>query len=170
MKEIPIIPSRVPEDFTKMWLTYMEGKAIIDIGADNGDTASFFLKHGARFVYCIEGNPEHYANLLNNSKSFDYAISTHLKMINNPMDMAECLDYPAEIVKIDIEGAEINLLPLSAEVILQHDVYMIEFHWHKLETEIKQKFRELGFSCEDKLYDKIGYAIAYNVSHFTRRR
>ena len=52
------------EDYNKMYgfLDYTN-KKVIDIGADIGSTALFFLDKGANIVLAVEGNKERYKEL-----------------------------------------------------------------------------------------------------------
>ena len=68
------------------------GKTVLDAGAGNGETAQFYLNHGAQKVICIEPN----ADLLKHNFS------------NDPRVII--IDLAIDSVKIDIEGSEINMI------------------------------------------------------------
>lgn len=90
--------------------TYIDvaGKTILDIGADSGSSAYWFLIHGAKKVICYSGE----AQIL-----FDDRIEWHGKWRGEYV--------PADILKIDCEGCECNLtLPL----IFRYREYYIAVH------------------------------------------
>ncbi len=71
------------------------GKKILDIGAGCGETALFYLKHGAEKVVCVEGDPEALRIL---HRNFD----NEPRVIIVPL----MLDH----IKIDVDGAEEGML------------------------------------------------------------
>ena len=146
MSEIPVIAPDVPEDFSVLWPADYQGKTVLDIGADRGSTASYFLRNGARFVICVEGDPNKFRQLEANLPSLRNAKAI-FKWISSPSDMTELLWLnSADIVKIDVEGAEQYLFGVDPWVIQQHPNYMIELHpgFSSLET-MANLFRENGF-------------------------
>lgn len=151
MSDIPVIPPYCPEDFSKLWVADYNGKTILDIGADRGSTASYFLRNGAKYVVCVEGDPERYRLLEANLPSLRNATAI-FKYINSPSDMQNILWInSADIVKIDVEGAEKYLLPLAPYTIQYHPEYMIEMH--------------LGVSMDAmvNLFQRSGYSVTYGA-------
>lgn len=67
---------------------------VLDIGAGCGETALFYLNHGAARVIAIEGDPEAFVNLHRNFGA-DHRVV--------------CLFAHLDNVKLDIEGAELGL-------------------------------------------------------------
>src|SRR3990170_8039302 len=56
-----------PENYNVHWkYTSFKGKVILDLGADVGSTAKFFLKNGARRVIAVEGNDKNAYQLFHN--------------------------------------------------------------------------------------------------------
>ena len=71
------------------------GKNVLDIGAGCGETAQFYLKHGAQKVVCIEGDAKVLAIL---HRNFD----DDSRVVIVPF----MLDH----LKIDVDGAEEGML------------------------------------------------------------
>jgi len=68
---------------------------VLDIGAGCGETAFFYLQHGADEVCCIEANSDCYSNLVENFKGDRRVIAVPF-LVNS--------------IKIDIEGAERDMI------------------------------------------------------------
>ncbi len=67
------------------------GKTVLDVGAGMGETALFYLNHGASRVICIEADPESLKHLRENFR-------------NDPR--IQVIDAHIDSVKVDIEGGE----------------------------------------------------------------
>ncbi len=123
---------------TKAWDGYippsgLKEKRILDVGGGCGETAKFFLEHGAKSVHVIE----------NNEKCRRYLDANQKK--NNQMTY-EIADFTGpevkgdyDLIKLDVEGYEIRLLPHLDE--LNSDI-VIESHCNY----ITDRFLEKGFS------------------------
>ena len=77
----------------KHYLPIIQGATVLDVGAGCGETAKFFLMHGAGRVIAIENNQRAFTYLSENFRNDDRVIAL--------------LDDIGGI-KIDIEGAEEN--------------------------------------------------------------
>jgi len=107
----------------------IRGHVVLDVGASMGDSALFFLCHGAKKVICIEAVKE-WADEIN---------LPNTQVINEPFKLAH-LSIPHDVMKMDIEGAEAILLdydrPLKPSVIEVHSQYLInrfeEHGFHRL--------------------------------------
>ena len=132
-----------------MWIADFQGKTVLDLGADRGSTASYFLRNGAKFVVCVEGNPNRYRELQANMPLLVNAEPVFMQ-IQSSEDLATLLTYNAEIVKIDIEGDEQYLLQVPSWLIQQHGTYLVEIHTlvHVDITNILKFFQQLGFRAE----------------------
>ena len=145
MSEIPVIAPDIPEDFSVLWPADYQGKTVLDIGADRGSTASYFLRNGARFVICVEGDPNKLRQLEANLPSLRNAKAVS-KWISNSSDMTELLWLnSADIVKIDVEGAEQYLFGVDPYMIQLHPEYMVEIHPGVNMDELINLFRQCGF-------------------------
>jgi hypothetical protein len=71
------------------------GKTILDLGAGCGETAFFYLNHGAQRVICIEGNPSALKLLKEN-------FGTDSRVV--------IVDAYVDSIKVDIEGAEEDMV------------------------------------------------------------
>lgn len=84
-----------------MWHLYylprkpLVGKTVLDLGAGCGETAKFFLNHGASRVVCVE--PE--------SKCLEY-LQKNFGKDPRVLIVSEFIDH----IKIDIEGAEEGMI------------------------------------------------------------
>jgi hypothetical protein len=119
---------------TKLIGASYENKIILDLGASNGDSAEYFLNNGAKFVIAVEGNFNFqgrnvFAELLENSKLFNGKIIPIFMWIDNPKQIENLIiAYKPDIVKSDIEGAEIHLFNIRDEVWQLVPEYIVETH------------------------------------------
>lgn len=133
------------ECYSKM---LVKGKAVLDVGAYNGDSAKLFLNHGAKEVVCIECDKE-YADKIS---------LPNTRVINEAFKLEHLL-IPHDFMKMDIEGWEALLLDykgiLKPTIIEVHSGYLC------------QRFKELGFRVigeETRSFEKqIGECIMTNV-------
>jgi precorrin-6B methylase 2 len=156
------------ENYNEHWgfINY-KGKVVLDIGADSGSTAAFFSERGAQKIICIEGMKESFDQLLENSRKIPGIQKCFLGAIQEPMAMKESLGEPADIVKIDIEGAEINLLGIDPKIIQSHDEYIIEVHNPYVYNNLKEYFERSNFKVESFNYDHIKSKIVSEESEHT---
>lgn len=129
----------VAEKETGVWdRTYLPpfpltGKTILDIGASCGDTAKFYLDHGAKKVICIESSPSRIAMLQHNSKVLN------IEIVPRAFKISDLFQFRYDFIKCDIEGWE--LLFIDYADILKPCV--LESHtW--MSTDL---FMEKGFRC-----------------------
>ena len=83
----------------------VKGLTVLDVGAGEGESARFFLEHGAKKVICIENDSACFRNLLANSKGQSIECFCRSFCI-------EDLAMPFDLLKMDIEGGEVALLDL----------------------------------------------------------
>jgi hypothetical protein len=77
------------------WHLYPVGKVVLDIGAGCGETAQFYLNHGAEKVICVEGSKNCLVNLRKNFQNDQRII---------------VVPYFVDKIKIDIDGSERGLV------------------------------------------------------------
>lgn len=93
-------------DWEKHYLPIdLQGKVVMDVGAGEGETAMFFLQHGASKVVCVESCSDSYARLALNVHTH----SNYLTSINGKFQLSH-LNITHDFLKMDIEGYEEVLL------------------------------------------------------------
>jgi predicted RNA methylase len=120
------------------------GKSVLDIGADWGTTACFFLRRGARSVIAVEGDLSRYNRLVENIGG-DCRVFPFFCWINNKAKARRFLEYNAEIVKIDCEGCEDHFLEIADSVFSMPEAYVVETHSWEATKRFKEKFAENGY-------------------------
>lgn len=83
----------------------LTGLTVLDVGAGEGETAKFFLDHGAAKIICIEPDPR--ANKILETNAFNHPgkIEIHPKFF----ELSD-LSLKHDFMKMDIEGYEESLL------------------------------------------------------------
>lgn len=105
-----------------------EGKIVLDIGADYGSTANFFLSKGATRVIAVESYPPDAAALEEYAEGEPRIIAI-TKHINCSEDFKEILQrHKVDLAKIDCEGCEFYLLGLENFFFSSIPEYFIELH------------------------------------------
>jgi len=131
--KVPDIPL-LPEDYEAHWnVTSFKDKVILDIGADWGTTAIFFLKKGAKKIIAVEpADPRigHFAKLEEYWKDYpEILIPISCEIPDTPQNFEKYIrDYKPDIVKIDCEGCEKALLSVDKKLIEMVPEYLIEIH------------------------------------------
>jgi len=133
-------------------------KVVLDIGADYGTTANFFIRRGAKKVICVERNFKLFEKLWENSRIENKIVPINLS-ISTPKDIDKLLrKYKPDIVKMDCEGCEVNLYnSLDVEAIRIPQMYIIELHDVPLisKTDVPDLWRdELAIIKEGKIVTK----------------
>jgi hypothetical protein len=141
-----------------------KNKVILDIGAEVGTSADFFLKRGAKYVWCIEGDPLEASLCQQNINKFfpDKALAIPF-WIDSPYGFERLFSaygatssLPADIIKIDIEGWECCLLGMNDDIFAAQKEYIIDTHSKLLTKLISEKLVKNGFII---LKDNIGDVI-----------
>lgn len=120
-------------------------KVILEIGSDVGSTASFFLSKGAKKVISVEGNPEFFERLVENSKRFN--IIPYFKYIDSPENLKELIVmYKPNFLHMDCEYCEKHLLSLEPSFFTYINAIQLEIHCDRdLNMKLIDKFLCLGF-------------------------
>ena len=93
-------------DWEKHYLPIdLHGKVIMDVGAGEGETAMFFLQHGASKIVCVESCSDAYARLALNEHNHSNCMTS----INGKFQISH-LNIEHDFLKMDIEGYEEILL------------------------------------------------------------
>jgi len=143
------------ENYDECWgyVSYKD-KTVLDLGADYGSTAYYFLKKGAIKVIAVEGDKSFSLRLAQNYGKNSRVVCI-LKWISCSKDIEELVKlYPSDIVKVDIEGAEIYIAEVPSEVLLSVKEWLIETHTEEIYNELSKLFLSLGFKV---------YAIDYGI-------
>jgi hypothetical protein len=122
------------EIFNKYYLPSfpLTGLTVLDLGACCGETAWFFLKHGAAKVICVELLKSRVALMEINKKKLNLNMDIIPEAFN-----VEHLKIPHDFIKCDIEGAETLLLPYASTL----KPSIVEAHG----SEIRKQFEDVGF-------------------------
>jgi SAM-dependent methyltransferase len=88
----------------------LAGKTVLDVGAGPGETALFYLLHGASKVICVEPHGGPRAYLANNAAANGWNVD----ILDEPFtaDMLSQLRF--DFIKMDSEGGEVELLNADA--------------------------------------------------------
>jgi hypothetical protein len=134
---------RLAEDAAPVSIDYKD-KVVLDIGADWGSTAEFFLKKGAKSVIAVESDDERFNRLQQLAKDNQAILPVNLR-INNVFSYYNLItSHQPDIIKIDCEGCEKHLVGLSQHVLRIPSLYIIEYH-DVYDTTLKQYLIHKGF-------------------------
>jgi SAM-dependent methyltransferase len=130
----------------------LKGLTVLDIGAGEGETARFFLEHGAAKIICIEPNRKSFQFLKLNAQQHN------LDIYHKPFTLSD-LSLPHNYMKMDIEGYEEELLTLPQRPKIP---CVIEVHG----LQLREKFIRAGYISKYKSVDPhYGWvSYAYNES------
>jgi methylase of polypeptide subunit release factors len=109
----------------------LSGKTVLDIGAGCGETALFYILHGAEKVIAIEPEAKAVKCLEENVLENKWTV----EIIPEPFNLKH-LKFNHDFMKMDAEGCEKELLHLS-----KFKPCIVEVH----NTKLKKKFEERGF-------------------------
>lgn len=123
------------------------GKTVLDVGADYGSTADFFISKGALHVVAIECDRYLYRSLARRSRSRQI---TPLRMcIENPDQFRSLITkYKPELAKVDCEGCEIALLGVDRQTLSSVKEWIIEVHTNLGLVKLLMKYEGIGYTIE----------------------
>lgn len=138
-------------DMKRLYLPVdMRGKTVLDVGAGEGESALFFLAHGARKVICVEADRACYENLVCNAKG------KPIVPILKPFSLDD-LERDFDFMKCDIEGYEEILL----DVVLDKPA-VVEVHGLQLRDKfVERGYRASGLFREDKPFHSHSISYVY---------
>jgi len=124
----------------------VEDLVILDVGAGEGETAKFFLDHGAAKVICIESCHEAFTHLKEN------AVANRLVPLNKFFEISDLSTQSFDFLKMDIEGYEESLLQteLSCPAV-------VEVHG----LQLRDKFQKAGWRIK---YPSVSEAKGYGCT------
>jgi hypothetical protein len=138
-------------------------KIFFDIGASYGHYA-WLASTLCKKVYCFEGNDLELFFLRKNLKNYSNVkiVNKYISKDFNLNKICNKFKFYPDIVKIDIEGYEVELIYDSEDLLKNGSYFLIEFHQRKiLEKYNNAKIIEDFFA----LFNKYNYQIEYNQHH-----
>ncbi len=126
-----------------------KGKTVLDIGADIGSSALFFLMNGAYYVYLLEKDIK-YRNIYKKLKQ-DYIILKNSTMLNKK----EIAKIKFDVLKMDCEGCELSLL--TEKLLNKSKEFIIGIH--------KPQLDDYQFEQKKRLLEKHGSKYFGNVNN-----
>lgn len=129
-------------DYETMYPLDVSGAVVLDIGADYGSTAAYFLRRGAKAVICSERDPEWEGRLR------EMAIGSPVVVVDAiaPENVAALFEKMApDVVKVDCEGCEAHLLDLPDALLAAPMGWMMETHTIALYEAFVDRFEALGY-------------------------
>lgn len=115
---------------------------VLDVGADYGTTADFFLERGARRVIMLERR-DIWIPKLEEKAANDERLSYEGRLSS---ENADWLVTGADIVKADCEGCERMLLALHDDVVRTPRAWIMEVHARWIHEAFRLRFGELGYT------------------------
>ncbi|MCS7097351.1 MAG: hypothetical protein NZ926_02705 [Candidatus Methanomethylicia archaeon] len=128
IKLIGGIPPIYGEDYDMHWnFTSFKDKIILDLGADYGSTAYYFLRKKAKKIIAVEGDPQLASKLRLHFQNDKDKVIPIEDFIDSPKKIEKLIsEYNPNLVKVDIEGSEKYLL--EVDNVEQVDEWLIEAH------------------------------------------
>jgi hypothetical protein len=145
------ITSPYLENYDYHWgFASFHNKTVLDIGADYGSTASYFLQNGARRVIAVESNVKHFSKLVAHFRGNPLVTAINLE-IREPQQIESLITkFKPDILKADCEGCELYLIKVEENALKAVPEFLIETHDHILMRPITSRmerlFRKLGYS------------------------
>lgn len=142
------------EDYDLHW-NYCDfnNKSVLDLGADYGSTAAYFLKLGARHVTAIEANELYFSKLAKNFRNYPQVECFHLYVESFKDIEALALDHSFDIVKVDIEGNECCLVGEDLHKVAK--TWLVETHNDTLRSTLQTSLSSSGFHVRAVPYGKL---------------
>jgi hypothetical protein len=124
----------------------VDGLTVLDIGADYGTTAEYFLSRGARVVFVTERRPEWRAALEEKAKADGRIRVVDDLTLENAWTIL--LEASPDAVKVDCERCETFLLSVPPDLLARPMAWVMETHTRELYEEFKWLFHSLGYTVE----------------------
>ena len=130
----------------------IKDKVVLDVGAGEGETARFFLNHGAAKIICIESEPVAAKTLEVNAFNHPGKIEAHPKFFE-----LKDLSMKHDFMKMDIEGYEESLLggtQLAAPAVIEVHGLPLMDKFKKQGYRVDNTANMNGFGCISFAYWK----------------
>lgn len=150
------------ENYNECWghISY-KNKVVLDLGADYGSTAYYFLKHGAKNVIAVEGDRDLALKLFRNYDKDPRVICIE-KWISDHKDIENLISFKPDVVKVDIEGSEIHINQASPKILSSVKEWLIEIHTKEVYEQLSKLFKNMKYKVFDIDYNIVGvYKIIY---------
>jgi hypothetical protein len=146
------IPPIYKEDYDRHWnFTTFKNKVILDLGADYGSTAYYFLLRGASRIIAVEGDPQLGKKLKRNFQEDKRVICVNC-FIDEAKQISDLiLRYHPDLIKVDIEGNE-KLIHGLFSGDLKGTEWLIEAHIEELYESLKRFFVNNQFKVRSYQY------------------
>lgn len=118
------------------------GALVLDIGADYGTTAEFFLDRGASRVLAVEASPEWRDRLVAWAHGKPVTV---LPGALGPDTAHQIMEHRPDVVKCDCEGAEASLLDLPDDLLCAPSAWVMETHTAELYLAFSERLGGLGY-------------------------
>lgn len=122
------------------------GKTILDIGADYGSTASFFLSKGAKSVVAVEPDMERFRKLQEYADETEMLTAINMKIVGANQMEDLLVRFKPDVVKLDCEGCEQVLADVKEEIARIPSMYVIEMHSEKIQDSLERFFKKTRFT------------------------
>lgn len=126
-------------------------KRVLDVGADVGSTADFFLRKGATEVIAVEGNKKFYAKLKLNAQKIKGIKPVFLWIKCGRHFESLIKKHRPDIMKVDCDdpgkktGCEKYLFEIPNKTFSLVPEYIIEAHTHSTFNAMKKKCEKNGY-------------------------
>jgi len=146
------VPKPYNEDYNLHWnFTSFKDKVVLDLGADWGSTAKFFLEKGAHKVIAVEADKSRIRKLAYLYRKDDRVVPVYGFIKDSSQIDALIEHYSPDLAKVDIEGWE-KCLP-QAHNISKVREWLIEAHTPQIYSMLYNFFKTLGYKVE--VYDYV---------------
>lgn len=158
-----------------------KGKVVLDIGADYGSTADFFLGKGATKVIAVERDKGFFERLYTLSLGRPEIVAVGRDVATTADFLVLLEEYDADLMKVDCEGCEAFLLELDDAIFSRVPEYLVEVH-SKETTEIcgnchpyggledlRKRFLEKFGHCGFEIVREFKYCSAVWVIHACKK-
>lgn len=134
------------EDFERQYGSVdYRGKRVLDVGADYGSSAAFFLRKGASQVIAIEGDNHYFQQLKDHVQEVPEVIAIEC-WVNSALQFEELIEtYRPHVVQVDCEGCEAHLFNVETRTLQISPEYLIEVHSPELLEGFKTMCSRLGY-------------------------
>ena len=127
-----------------------KGKVVLDIGADIGSSAIFFLSLGAKYVYLVEKEPAYRETYESIKQKHPILKNTYMVSSLEPANSSYF-----DVLKMDCEGCELSLL--TEELLNKSNEFVIGLH--------KPQLDDYQFEQKKRLLEKHGGKYFGNVNN-----